>query len=165
MAPGARQEQIRASTYAEAAMPLLHDPTTRDALRSRLQALRPDASRHWGKMTVDQMLKHLNIALGATLGQASYTQLKMPMPGPLFRFVALNFPWPKGAPTHPDFCGGDRCDFRAEKARCLTLIDEFAKKPMESSWPESPIFGRVTGKFNSRLQAKHVDHHLRQFGA
>jgi hypothetical protein len=36
---------------------------------------------------------------------------------------------------------------------------------MESAWPESPIFGRVTGKFNSRLQAKHVDHHLRQFGA
>ena len=146
-------------------MPLLHDPTTRESLRSRLQALQPGASRQWGKMTVDQMLKHLNIALGATLGRNSHTPLKMPMPGPLFRFFAVNFPWPKSAPTHPDFCVGDRCDFGVEKARCLTLIDEFTKKPMKSAWPESPIFGRVSGKFNSRLQAKHVDHHLRQFGA
>lgn len=145
-------------------MPLLHDSTTRQSLRSRLEALTPAAKRQWGKMTVDQMLKHLNIALDATLGRGSFTPAKMPMPGPLFRFFAVNFPWPKGAPTHPDFCVGERCNFSVEKQRCLTLIDEFASKPMDSAWPESPIFGRVTGKFNSRLQAKHVDHHLRQFG-
>jgi hypothetical protein len=143
----------------------LHDPTTRDAFRSRLEALQPNAPRQWGKMTVDQMLRHLNIALGATLGEGSFTPMKMPMPGPIFRFFALNIPWPKGAPTHPEFCVGDRYDFAAEKARCLTLLEEFAKKPVDSSWPDSPIFGRVSGRFNTRLQAKHVDHHLRQFGA
>jgi hypothetical protein len=116
-------------------------------------------------MTVDQMLRHLNIALGVSLGQTTFPPMKMPMPGPLFRFFAVNFPWPKGAPTHPAFCVGDRHDFGSEKTRCLTLLEEFARKPMESAWPESPVFGRVTGKFNSRLQAKHVDHHLRQFGA
>jgi hypothetical protein len=146
-------------------MSLLHDPTTREAIRSRLNGLQPDARRQWGKMTVDQMLRHLNIALGATLGQGDYTPMKMPMPGPLFRFFVVNMPWPKGAPTHPEFVCGERYDFSAEKARCLTLIDEFTKKPMDSAWPESPLFGRVTGKFNSRLQAKHLDHHLRQFGA
>jgi hypothetical protein len=145
-------------------MPLLHDPATCATIRARVDALRPDAVRQWGKMTVDQMLRHLNIALGATLGQGSHRPLKAPMPAPLFRFFAVNVPWPKGAPTHPDFCVGERCDFNAEKARCLTLIDEFVKKPIDSEWPESPLFGRVTGKFNSRLQAKHVDHHLRQFG-
>jgi hypothetical protein len=92
--------------------------------------------------------------------------MKMPMPGPLFRFVAVNFPWPKSSPTHPGLSVlGERCDFAGEKARCLTLLEEFAGKRMESAWPDSPIFGRVTGKFNSRLQAKHVDHHLKQFGA
>jgi hypothetical protein len=146
-------------------MALLHDKQTREVLRSRVETLQPNATHRWGKMTVDQMLRHLNIALGVSLGQTTVPPLKMPMPGPLFRFFAVNFPWPKGAPTHPDFCVGDRCDFGSEKARCLTLLDEFARKPMESAWPESPIFGRVTGKFNSRLQAKHVDHHLRQFGA
>ena len=145
-------------------MPLLHDRTTREALRSRLAGFQPTAVRQWGKMTPDQMLKHLNIALSVCLGKTTFAPMKMPMPGPIFRFFAANFPFPKGAPTHPDFCVGERCDFDAEKTRCLTLIDEFAQKPIESAWPESPIFGKVTGKFNSRVQAKHLDHHLRQFG-
>jgi hypothetical protein len=146
-------------------MPLLHDKQTREALRSRLEALQPTAVRQWGQMTSDQMLKHLNIALSACLGQTTIAPMKMPLPGPLFRFFAANIPFPKGAPTHPDFCVGERCDFAAEKARCLTLLESFAQKPIDSSWPDSPVFGKVTGKFNSRVQAKHVDHHLRQFGA
>jgi hypothetical protein len=146
-------------------MPLLHDKQTREALRFRLEALQPTAVRQWGQMTSDQMLKHLNIALGACLGQTAIAPMKMPLPGPLFRFFAANFPFPKGAPTHPAYCVGERCDFAAEKARCLTLLDAFTQKPIDSSWPDSPVFGKVTGKFNSRVQAKHVDHHLRQFGA
>jgi hypothetical protein len=147
-------------------MPSLHDTQTREKLRTRLQALQPDAMRQWGQMSVDQMLKHVNMALSLALGKATLPPMKMPMPGALFRFVAVNFPWPKNSPTHPGLSvRGERCDFVSEKARCLTLLEEFARKPTESAWPDSPIFGRVTGKFNSRLQAKHVDHHLKQFGA
>lgn len=146
-------------------MPLLHDKQTREALRARLESLQPTAVRQWGKMTPDQMLKHLNIALGTCLGQTAFPPMKMPLPGPVFRFSAANLPFPNGAPTHPDFCVGERCDFAVEKTRCLTLIEEFARKPIDSAWPESPIFGKVDGKFNSRVQAKHLDHHLRQFGA
>jgi hypothetical protein len=36
-------------------MPVLHDPAVARALRSRVEALRLDATRRWGKMTVDQM--------------------------------------------------------------------------------------------------------------
>jgi hypothetical protein len=116
-------------------------------------------------MTPDQMLKHLNIALSTCLGQTTFAPMKMPLPAPLFRFFAATFPFPKGAPTHPDFRVDDQHDFAAEKARCLTLMEEFARKPIDATWPESPIFGTVTGRFNSRVQAKHLDHHLRQFGA
>jgi hypothetical protein len=146
-------------------MPALHDPAVRESIRSRIQSLRPDAPRQWGKMTADQMLHHVSIALSAALGLTEYKAMRPPLPGPIFRFFALNFPMPKGAPTHPDYVVGERFDFEMEKARCLSLVDEFAKKPMESAWPASPIFGRVTGKFNSHVQAKHLDHHLRQFGA
>jgi hypothetical protein len=114
-------------------------------------------------MMPDQMLRHLNIALGAALGHASYRPTKMPLPGPLYRFFVRHFPIPKGAPTHPDFIVGERCDFHAEQARCLSLLDEFVRKPIDAAWPES-VFGPVTGTFNSHVQAKHVDHHLRQFG-
>ena len=146
-------------------MPALHDPSVRESIRARLQSLRSDAPRQWGKMTVDQMLRHVNIALSGALGLTPYKPMKMPLPGPLFRFFAYNFPMPKGAPTHPDYVVGERFDFGAEKAQCLALIEEFAKKPIDAAWPESPVFGRVTGKFSSHVQAKHLDHHLRQFGA
>ena len=146
-------------------MSLLHDPTVRESLSSRLRALRPDARRQWGKMTPDQMLRHLNITIGTALGHMAYPPHKPPIPGPVFRFIACYFPMPKGAPTHPAFVVGERYEFDAEKGRCLALLEEFARKPMDSAWPESPLFGRVTGKFNSRVQAKHVDHHLRQFSA
>jgi hypothetical protein len=145
-------------------MPFLHDPSVHESLRSRVERMRPDATRQWGKMTPDQMLRHLNIALGATLGHTPYEPMKMPVPAPLFRFFAYHFPMPKGAPTHPEFVVGERFDFHAEQGRCLSLLDDFVRKPIDSAWPASPVFGRVTGKFNSRVQAKHLDHHLRQFG-
>ena len=44
-------------------MPMLHDSSFRESVQSRLKALRPDAERRWGKMTVDQMLWHVNSAL------------------------------------------------------------------------------------------------------
>src|SRR5205085_10003053 len=145
-------------------MPSLHEPATHTSIRSRVARLRPTATRLWGKMTPDQMLRHLNIALDASLGRGTYRPTKMPLPGPLFRFFAYNFPMPKGAPTHPDFIVDERCDFGAEQTRCLALLEEFGQKPLDDAWPQSPIFGRVTGKFNSHVQAKHIDHHLRQFG-
>jgi len=42
---------------------LLHDPAVRDAIRARVEALRPDAPRKFGKMSIDQMLWHVNQAL------------------------------------------------------------------------------------------------------
>ena len=146
-------------------MPMLHDPAVRDTFRNRIQALRPDAPRQWGKMSVDQMLWHVNAALSSILGKTTHEPVKSPLPAPVFRFLVLNMPWPKGSPTHPDYIAGARYDFDGEKARCLALLEEFTRKSVDSPWPASPLFGKVTGTFASRLQAKHVDHHLRQFGA
>jgi hypothetical protein len=60
---------------------------------------------------------------------------------------------------------GDRYDLEVERARCLALIDEFAARPLAGEWPYHFTFGRISGAETSRLQAKHLDHHLRQFGA
>jgi hypothetical protein len=31
-------------------------------------------------------------------------------------------------------------------------------------WPRHPLFGVMSGRENSHLQARHIDFHLRQFG-
>jgi hypothetical protein len=72
-------------------------------------------------------------------------------------------PWPKGAPTLPVFVAKGNYDFETERTRCLRLIDDFAAKRLDGEWPVHPILGRLSPQDVSRLQAKHLDHHLKQF--
>ena len=57
----------------------------------------------------------------------------------------------------------------AEKARCLELLEQFASLqlagPLAHNWPEHIAAGKLTGEQYSRLQHKHVAHHLTQFSA
>ena len=147
-------------------MTLLHDPSTRDAMRRRIQGLSPQSVRKWGKMTVDQMLWHCSEALDNALGKDLPNPLRFPLPMAIIRFFTFNLPWPKGAPTHPGFVTGERHSFDAERDRLLGLLDRFTAKPLDASdWGTSPAFGKMTGRDWSRLQAKHLDHHLKQFSA
>lgn len=143
----------------------LHDPAVRREIETRLAALRPDSPRQWGSMAPDQMLWHLNQFLEFSLGEGTYPRGKMPMPLPIMRFFVMYMPWPKNAPTHPSALAKERHDFDAERARCLSLIDRFVSRPIDSQWPEDAAWGRVSGSFASRLQAKHFHHHLSQFNA
>jgi hypothetical protein len=146
-------------------MQMLHDPAVRASIDARLRSLRADSSRKWGTMTADQMLWHVNQFLGSSLGEESLPAQKSPLPRPLLRFLLIYMPWPKSAPTNRGALATGTHDFAVERARCSALIDKFASRPLDGPWPIDPTFGPVTGKFASRLQAKHLDHHLRQFNA
>lgn len=145
-------------------MPMLHDPQYRSNIEKRLAALRSDSKPRWGTMSVDQMLWHVNEALALSVGQTTAPPQKMPLPRPIMKFVVLNLPWPKGAPTAPQLEARQHYDFEAERTRCSHLLDTFTRKKLEEDWPLDAFFGKVNGRFKSKLQAKHMDHHLRQFG-
>ncbi len=146
-------------------MALLHDPHDKEAILRRLKALSPDAVRRWGKMSVTQMLWHVNEAMEAALGRTHPDPLKLPLPRPLLKFIVLNFPWGKGAPTLKGWVPqSDSYEFASEHSRCLRLVGEIASKPLDAAWPDSPTLGRMKGGEVSRLQAKHLNHHLTQFG-
>jgi hypothetical protein len=115
-------------------------------------------------MSVDQMLWHVNQALALSLGQLTSPPQKTPLPRPIMKFVVLNLPWPKGAPTMPVLEAKQHYDFEAERARCIELVKSFTNKGLNEAWPNDAIFGKVDGRFKSKLQAKHLDHHLKQFG-
>lgn len=145
-------------------MPMLHDEVYRSQIISRIGGLRRDTPRRWGKMSADQMLWHVSGGLLMALGQIDVPPRKLPMPRPLVRFFVLNLPWPKGVPTMPMFVASGSYDFESERARCLRLIDQLAAKRLDERWPMHPLLGEVSGRDASRLQAKHLDHHLKQFG-
>ena len=144
--------------------PILHDAQYRASLRARLQALRPDAPRRWGRMHVDQMLWHLNRGLDIALGRVQPEPARAPLPTPLLRFVVLTLPWPRQVPTMPDMVARERHEFEAERQRCLALLEHVAATDLDDEWPTHPMLGRMRGEHWSTLQAKHLDHHLSQFG-
>jgi len=143
---------------------VLHDASLRTTIEMRVRALRPDMAPRWGKMAVDQMLWHVNESMAVALGEKEAERVSSPLPRPVIKFLVLNLPWMKGAPTNPSFVARARHDFDVERQRCLRLIDAIAAQPVAGIWSDHPMFGRMTGRDVSRLHAKHLDHHLRQFG-
>ena len=105
-------------------------------------------------------------ALGMAIGTyRSTTKIKPPLPRWLMKLVLLRLPWPKGAPTGPDFVARQEYDFAEQQAKALRLVGELAQKPLDGSWPENPVVGPLTGREWSHLMHKHLDHHLRQFSS
>ncbi len=147
-------------------MPKLHDPAVCESIKSRLNAVTADSARKWGSMTADQMMWHLGRGLEQCMGRLDARDEKpaVAMPKPLLRFFVFNMPWPKNAPSMRVLLANGRYDLEEERARCLRLIDEFTSRPLEKAWPVHPTLGDLSGEQYSRLQAKHLNHHLRQFG-
>lgn len=144
---------------------LMHEGGRGETLKRRVLALTASSTPKWGKMSVDQMLHHVNLVLKEALGEHTAKPNIRGLPEPIVRWAILNLPWGKGAPTRPDMLipAGQRYDFDQERASCLTMIDRFLAKPMDTPWPRAANFG-MTGRHWSQLQHKHLDHHLRQFG-
>lgn len=145
-------------------MALLHDSTVRENIEKRVRALTPQSRPAWGKMSVDQMLWHVNQAMGLSLGTVTVGPGGPTMPAWLMRTLVINMPWPKGGPTHPDFVAKRQYDFAAERELALKNIAEITSKPIDYSWPVHPAFGKMSGRQVSTLTHKHLNHHLTQFG-
>ena len=64
-------------------MALLHDPQHKAEILRRLKTLSPNAARRWGKMSVSQMLWHVNEAMEGALGRIQAEPMKVPLPRPL----------------------------------------------------------------------------------
>ncbi len=145
----------------------LFDPADRDALLARLTKLRPDAPRQWGKMDLAQALAHLSVTLEAALGERHVPQVLIgKLLAPFFRGVMLGpRPFAKNAPTGRALVVSDPRDFARERDRLVATIGRFvAAGPDAVARQPHGFLGRVTGDEWGRVQWKHVDHHLRQFG-
>ncbi len=146
----------------------IHDAATVQELIQRLDKLTPSTQRQWGKMDVAQMLAHCSNALEVNLGDRISKQGFM---GKIFgkmakKSVTSDKPFKQGLPTDPGFVITGSKDFSAEKQRLITLIKRLsAGNPEAMAANPHPFFGRMTAHEWNTLNYKHLDHHLRQFGA
>lgn len=148
-------------------MKSLFQPPDRDDILTRLDHLRPECTRQWGKMDPAQMLYHCAQAIETATGdrpmkQAFLGKLLMPF----FRSSILGpKPFSRNSPTDPTFVASGEKDFSAERTRLVGLIHRFVERGEAAAAKEThAFFGRMTGEEWGELMYKHIDHHLRQFG-
>lgn len=139
-----------------------------DSILQRLNSLTPDAPRQWGKMSVSQMLAHLKVAFRVPLHETALPRMFLGrLIGGLFKSQLYNEkPYGKGLPTAPDFIIKNEPAFEQERAALIALITEFyTKGPTKVGQHPHPFFGKLTPEQWGLSMWKHLDHHLKQFGA
>ena len=146
----------------------LFDKETAKHILLRIEKLQPVAARQWGTMDVAQMMAHCSAALEVATGKKQYSRMFLGrLLGVFFKAHYLGpKPFDKNSPTDKNFVIKDTRDFHTEKQQLQVLVKEFADGGQEQCTVHPHSFlGKLTPHEWARSMYKHLDHHLRQFGA
>jgi len=142
------------------------NPTDRQSLLARFDSLRPDQRPLWGKMSVSQMLRHCTLPVLSTMGEFPVKPKNTPFRfWPLRPLIIYMLPWPKGAPTAPEYIVTDEGDFSDRRAALRAAIDKFVSRGETQTFQQHPAFGKLSPNDWGVMAYRHLDHHLTQFGA
>ncbi len=145
------------------------DPSVSAELRHRLATMRPESERQWGTMNPAQALAHCSAAMRMVTGELRPPRafIGYLVGGFVKRMVTSDDrPLRRSTPTARELVITEPRDFETERAGLLAQVNALASKGPGActSYPHA-FFGRMTPDEWSVLVYKHLDHHLRQFGA
>jgi len=134
---------------------------------ARIDKLTPSTTAVWGKMNVSQMLAHCQTTLNLALGEM---KLKRAFIGLIFgkmakRKILNDADLDKHLPTFKEAKIIDQRNFEEEKSKLTALVRRMQQAgPGGLAKDPHPFFGALTPEEYDHMNAKHLDHHLRQFG-
>ncbi|WP_420320215.1 DUF1569 domain-containing protein [Flagellimonas sp.] len=148
-------------------MKSLFENESHSEVLGRINKLNESSKGLWGKMEVGQMLFHCQFPLNLALGR-----YEMKKPNPIMKLLFKSFKkgmyddklWKQNLPTAKPFIVVDKKDFKIEKEILVTAINDFHNQKSKTHWDPHPAFGEFTPEQWGKMQYKHLDHHLRQFG-
>jgi hypothetical protein len=145
----------------------LLNATDRQALGVRLKNLHPNSRRNWGKLSILELFPHLTEPLRTAIGERQVPPVKSIFYNTLVgKGIVWFLPWPKGAPTAPEFLPGTgltaSTQFENDRRLFFETLEKFAEK---DRFEASPVFGNLSKSAWGRLMWRHIDHHLRQFSS
>lgn len=135
---------------------------------SRINALQPASQRQWGKMDVAQMMAHCSAGLDMAAGRLNPPRIFIGrVLAPFIRRIYTNEkPFSQNNPTDKKLVVSDHRDFGREQEQLKLKVRQFHEGgEAQCSRHPHPFFGALTPQEWSRGMYKHLDHHLRQFGA
>jgi Protein of unknown function (DUF1569) len=139
-----------------------------DEVIARIDTLQPAVQRQWGKMDVAQMMAHCSAALDMASGRLNPPRILIGrLIGPFFRPIYTNEkPLSRKSPTDPKLVVSDQRDFAHEQEQLKRCVRQFHEGgEAQCTRHPHPFFGALSAQDWSRGMYKHLDHHLRQFGA
>lgn len=148
----------------------LFTPAVRTEMRERLDRLLPGTRPRWGKLDAPRLLCHLADSLRISLGEIDAGPHQPGfMSSRLGRWLVIDgpMPWPKGIAVPEAFFSTpvEPSQFERDRMVLHDLIERFARgSSAETRWGVSPNFGALSPDQWARLNARHLDHHFRQFG-
>lgn len=148
-------------------MKSLFESTAKQEILDRLDTLTAETQPQWGSMDAAQMLKHLNATMKIATGEVSIhpPAWHRRILFRLFRSALYNDrPWKKNLPTARELRVADTAAFTTEKDGLLDTMEKFLNLSFPNGKKTHPIFGTFTKAQWGKMQYKHLDHHLRQFG-
>ena len=145
---------------------LQHERDRLEVLR-RLARLAPDAQPGWGRRTAPRMVCHVGDALRVALGERA---MRPPRSRRFTRFPLKHLflyviPMPRNLPTARELLSTAPSDFEQDRRVCADLVRRFESCPSSGKGPGHQGLGVLTWPQWGVLQWRHLDHHLRQFGA
>ncbi len=140
----------------------------RNELLTRVNSLTPGSQKQWGKMNVNQMLRHTHDGLLMAYGTIKSAPKGNAVSKALMRFIIFNtdMATPKEkADTFPELNMVENNinpeNFEEEKAKLIEIIKNF---PQGETYHTSALLGKMTTHNWGRLNYTHLHHHFNQFG-
>src|SRR6188472_1096402 len=152
-------------------MKTVGDPKVLHTLVRRLRTIGPDSPRRWGTLTPHEMLCHLGDASDMVLGARCRNTPVPERNRPLIKLLGLwsPIPWPHGRPTNPMHnprAEGTRPSvFEKDLARAIDGVERIAVATPGVLIQAHGLFGSMSLHDWQRWAYRHINHHLRQFGA
>ncbi len=146
----------------------LFECQTVEEVIARIDKLQPATQRQWGKMDAAQMMAHCSACMDMASGKLNLKRAFIGrILGPIVKPIFLNEkPLSKNSPTAPELIFSKQEDFAREQQTLRKKIREFQQGgEAKVTHHPHPFFGALTPQEWSRGMYKHLDHHLRQFGA
>lgn len=144
-------------------------PEGNQKIIERIHTLTPITHNEWGTMNVSQMLVHCQMPIKVAFGEM---QIKVGIIGYIFgrlgkkKLTQDTFRFKRDLPTAKEFRISGHPDFEEAKKELILLIQRFSEQgPKSITTKKHPFFGNLTDDQWGSIQWKHLDHHLKQFGA
>ncbi len=147
-------------------MKSIFDKTDQNEIKARIDSLDQNSKAEWGKMSVEQMVKHCILCEEYYFGKVP---VKRSFLGRIIGKMAIkgilkpgNTMLRKNSPTVPAFLvTGPVTDLEGQKSTWKSLIDRYDSYPAEyfTHW----FFGKMTKEQLGQFVYIHCNHHLTQF--